>query len=51
MLLAHQGGWDEMAMVLVPIAVVVVLLRIAHRRARAGTGGPTPDGGTGEHGP
>ena len=33
MLLAHQGGWDEMLMVLVPIALLVGLLRVAKRRA------------------
>jgi hypothetical protein len=31
--LAHQGGWDEMLMVLVPIAVLVGLLALARRRA------------------
>ena len=36
MVLAHQGGWDEMLMVLIPIAVVVLLLRVASRRAKAG---------------
>ena len=35
MLLAHQGGWDELLMVLVPMAVVVLLLRVASRRAQA----------------
>jgi hypothetical protein len=30
--LAHQGGWDEMLMVLVPILVIVALLRLAKRR-------------------
>jgi hypothetical protein len=35
--LAHQGGWDEMLMVLVPIAALVGLLAVAKRRAdRAG---------------
>ena len=33
MLFAHQGGWDEMLMVLVPIALLVGLLRVAKRRA------------------
>ena len=32
-MLAHQGGWDEMLMVLVPIALLVGLLRVAKRRA------------------
>lgn len=34
-LLAHQGGWDELLMVLVPIAAVVLLLRVANRRSKA----------------
>ena len=33
MLFAHQGGWDEMLMVLAPIALLVGLLRVAKRRA------------------
>jgi hypothetical protein len=32
-MLAHQGGWDEILMVLVPIAVLVGLLAVARRRA------------------
>ncbi len=31
--LAHQGGWDEMLFVLVPIALFALLLRLANRRA------------------
>lgn len=31
--LAHQGGWDEVLMVLVPLALVAVLLVVANRRA------------------
>jgi hypothetical protein len=31
--LAHQGGWDEILMVLVPIAVLAGLLAVARRRA------------------
>ena len=31
--LAHQGGWDEMLMVLGPILVIVLLLRLARKRA------------------
>jgi hypothetical protein len=31
--LAHQGGWDEMLMVLVPILIFAVLLVVANRRA------------------
>jgi hypothetical protein len=29
----HQGGWDEVLLVLVPIAVMVALLAVAKRRA------------------
>jgi hypothetical protein len=44
---AHQGGWDEMLMVLGPILAIVLLLRMAKNRAaraseeRADT--PEPD--------
>ena len=34
MLLAHQGGWDEILMVAVPVLVFGVLLRAANRRAQ-----------------
>ena len=46
-MLAHQGGWDEMLMVLVPIAVLAGLLALAKRRAdqaRPDDGDPPPDG-------
>lgn len=33
LLLAHQGGWDEMLFVLVPIALFAGLLAVANRRA------------------
>jgi hypothetical protein len=33
MIFAHQGGWDEMLMVLGPILVIVLLLRLARNRA------------------
>lgn len=32
-LLAHQGGWDEILFVLLPIALFAGLLAIANRRA------------------
>ena len=48
--LAHQGGWDEMAMVAVPLLLVTILLVVANRRAsaelarqRAAGGGDTAD--------
>jgi hypothetical protein len=33
MVFGHQGGWDEMLMVLGPILVIVLLLRLAKKRA------------------
>ena len=35
MLLAHQGGWDEALVVLVPIGLFIALLTSANRRAKA----------------
>ena len=35
LLLAHQGGWDEMLLVAGPIGVVVFLIRLARKRAEA----------------
>jgi hypothetical protein len=49
LLLAHQGGWDEMLFVLVPIALFAGLLAVANRRAtrdQAARDEPDPpDGG------
>lgn len=54
--LAHQGGWDELLMVLVPIAIFALLLVVANRRAsqierensegggQAGAAGGSPGG-------
>ena len=44
-LLAHQGGWDEVLMVLVPIAIFGVLLVVANRRAESIDGQRTRDQG------
>lgn len=33
MVLAHQGGWDELLFVLLPIALFAGLLAVANRRA------------------
>jgi hypothetical protein len=33
MVFAHQGGWDEMLLVLGPILVIVLLLRLARNRS------------------
>jgi hypothetical protein len=34
-MLAHQGGWDELIFVAIPIALFVVVLFVASRRASA----------------
>ena len=34
-LLAHQGGWDEILMFLVPIALAFFVIRGLERRGRA----------------
>ncbi|CAN5503371.1 hypothetical protein BH10ACT3_BH10ACT3_12750 [soil metagenome] len=33
LVLAHQGGWDEILMVLVPVSLFAALLYVANRRA------------------
>jgi len=33
-LLAHQGGWDEILWVMLPIGTMVWLLRVASQRVR-----------------
>ncbi len=33
-LLAHQGGWDEMLLVATPIVIFYLILRAANRRAK-----------------
>lgn len=33
-MLAHQGGWDEMLYVLVPVVFIIFLLRLANSRAK-----------------
>jgi hypothetical protein len=32
-MLAHQGGWDEILLVLAPILVIAGLVKLVHRRA------------------
>ncbi len=41
-MLAHQGGWDEILLVLGPILVIVGLLRLAKRRVTAQQQPPDP---------
>ena len=38
LIIAHQGGWDEILFVAAPIALFVLLLRLANRRADAQRG-------------
>lgn len=33
-IVAHQGGWDEILMVLGPLAILFVVLMLANKRAR-----------------
>lgn len=53
-ILAHQGGWDEMLMVLAPLVLVGGALWLANRRVtrqlaeRSDTGGDAGVAGTGE---
>jgi hypothetical protein len=35
LVLAHQGGWDEMAFVALPIGLFAFLLYIANKKAQA----------------
>lgn len=37
-MLAHQGGWDEILLVLGPILIIVGLLRLAKSRVERGKG-------------
>jgi hypothetical protein len=43
-LLAHQGGWDEMLLIVGPMLVVVGLLRLAKRRVERAAASHPPDG-------
>ena len=35
MLLAHQGGWDEIALVVGPLIILGLLLMLANKRAKS----------------
>jgi hypothetical protein len=49
LLLAHQGGWDEVLFVAVPILIFGGLLAVANRRAsRIGRQQPPTDRPTGD---
>jgi hypothetical protein len=47
--LAHQGGWDEILLIVGPMAVVVLLLRLAKRRVDRTTARMTPPPDPAEH--
>lgn len=46
--IAHQGGWDEILMVLAPVAIVAWLLRLAKRRVSRAEEAAAGDHPTGE---
>ena len=33
MVIAHQGGWDEIAFLVLPLTIIATLLAVANRRA------------------
>ena len=43
-MIAHQGGWDEILLVLGPIAVIVGLLMLARKRVEAAEQKPASKG-------
>jgi hypothetical protein len=58
--LAHQGGWDEILLIVGPIVVVVGLLRLLKKRVERNAAADAPNGtapddtapnGTGEPAP
>jgi hypothetical protein len=49
--LAHQGGWDEAAFIMVPMVILAVLLWLARRRAEREMDDDHGDDSTGEADP
>ena len=48
-LLAHQGGWDEILLVVGPIVVIIGLLAVVRRRVgKIAQSGESPDGDSGQ---
>jgi hypothetical protein len=43
-MIAHQGGWDEILLVLGPIAVIIGLLMLARKRVDAAERKPAAKG-------
>jgi hypothetical protein len=48
-MIAHQGGWDEILLVLGPIAVIVWLLMLARKRVEAAEAKHAPKGDPAAH--
>jgi hypothetical protein len=48
-MIAHQGGWDEILLVLGPIAVIVWLLMLARKRVEAAEAKLAPKGAPAAH--
>ena len=49
-MLAHQGGWDEILLVLGPIAIIAGLLYLAKQRVKSTQAPGEPDvDDTGDH--
>ncbi len=44
-MLAHQGGWDEILLVLGPIAIIAGLLYLAKKRVKDQRPPDTPESG------
>ena len=43
-ILAHQGGWDEILIIIGPLAVIVwVVALVRHRMRREADAGPEPE--------
>jgi hypothetical protein len=43
MFFAHQGGWDEMLFVAIPIGLFALLLYVANKKAQAQLDADRPD--------
>jgi hypothetical protein len=41
--LAHQGGWDELLLVAIPLVLLALLLGVASVRAKRIAAGPVDD--------
>lgn len=44
-ILAHQGGWDEILIIIGPIAAIVGIVALVRRRLNRETEEATPEGG------